>query len=105
MIPAWDTATGRGLGDRVAAWAQTNAEAFGITVVIWNDRVWSPGRAGEGWRPYTHPNGATGNATLRHLDHVHISVSGTAGTYTGAATTPGGGTGTGTGTVHEKDHR
>lgn len=45
-----------------------------MSYVIFDDRVWRSYRASAGWQPYTHPNGST-NPTVRHLDHVHLSVS------------------------------
>ena len=75
MIPDWDTPSGNAEGWRIARWAQANAAALRITYVIFDARIWSTARAGEGWRPYSHPTGAS-NPTLDHLDHVHISVIG-----------------------------
>ena len=79
MIPAWDTAAGRALGWRIAEWARANAGALGVTYVIFDRRIWSTARASEGWRPYTHPSGSN-EPTLAHVDHVHVSVAGDAGT-------------------------
>ena len=63
-----------------------NARRLGVMYVIWNDRIWSAGQAEEGWRPYTHyacPGGASAcSPTLRHLDHIHLSLS-----HAGAAKT------------------
>jgi TP901 family phage tail tape measure protein len=70
MIPGWSSSTGNALGDEIARWFVSNAGAFGTKHVIWDDEI----NNGSGWRPYTHPNGATSNPTLRHLDHVHVSV-------------------------------
>lgn len=56
-----DTAT----GNRVAGWAQANAQPLGLTYVIWNRHIWSVSRADEGWRRYTGP--------VPHTDHVHLS--------------------------------
>ncbi len=72
-------ATQKAYGDQVAAFYQQNAEAFGVTYLIWGKRIWSVARADEGWRPYTHPDGNSG-VTLDHYDHVHVSVKGDAGT-------------------------
>ena len=75
MIPRWNTPSGKAEGWRIARWAQANAAALRITYVIFDARIWSTARAGEGWRHYSHPTGAS-NPTLDHLDHVHISVIG-----------------------------
>lgn len=74
MILDYKSAAGIALGDAMAAFVQANATQFGVTYIIWNARIWSPERAVEGWRPYDHPSGGA-NDTLRHLDHVHVSVS------------------------------
>ena len=42
---------------------------------IWQGRVWSTARAGQGWRPYTgggiyDPSDPTGG----HFDHIHVSL-------------------------------
>jgi endonuclease/exonuclease/phosphatase (EEP) superfamily protein YafD len=75
MIPDWNTPAGKAEGWRIARWAQANAAALNITYVIFDARIWSTAHAEEGWRPYSHPTGAS-NPTLDHLDHVHISVIG-----------------------------
>lgn len=58
------------VGDAVANWARANAGQYGITEVIWNQRIWTTQRAGEGWRMMSD----RGSATANHRDHVHISV-------------------------------
>ncbi|WP_432559475.1 SH3 domain-containing protein [Granulicoccus sp. GXG6511] len=58
------------VGDAVANWARANAGRYGITEVIWNQRIWTTQRAGEGWRMMSD----RGSATANHRDHVHISV-------------------------------
>lgn len=73
MIPRWNTPEGNAFGWQVARWFQGNAERLKVKYLIWDDQIWRPG--GE-WRAYTHPNGPTRNATLRHLDHVHVSFTG-----------------------------
>ena len=73
----------RALGDKVAEWVLQNADAFGVTYVIWYDRIATRSGNGFTWGPYTHPNGSTSNPTLRHLDHVHVSVSGDPNGLTG----------------------
>jgi hypothetical protein len=83
MIPGQarrDTSDGLALGNSMAAYFVDNAETFGVTYVIWHGRIWNSARAAEGWRPYRHPSGS-GNWTLMHMDHVHVSVKGQAGMY------------------------
>jgi len=59
-------------GQQVADWARAHAYELGITEVIFNHRIWTTQRAGEGWRSMSDRGGATAN----HEDHVHISVGG-----------------------------
>jgi hypothetical protein len=63
---------GRDLGWRIASWAVANAGRFDVKYVIFNGRIWSQRR---GWRGYRHPSDPCNcDPTLRHDDHVHISV-------------------------------
>ena len=72
MIPAWSSPGGKARGWEVARWYEANATQFGVTYLIFDDKVWRART--KQWAPYTHPNGATSNPTLRHLDHVHVST-------------------------------
>lgn len=74
MIPAWNTPDGNARGWQLAHWLQANATALNVKYLIYDDKVRRSYRPDAGWTPYTHPNGATSNPTLRHLDHVHLSV-------------------------------
>lgn len=73
MITDWQTAAGAQFGDQVAAYYVDNAEAFGITYVIWRGQIWSAARPA--WRTYGHPDGRI-DPTALHMDHLHISVAG-----------------------------
>jgi hypothetical protein len=42
------------------------ARRLGVMYLIWNHRIWSAYRAGEGWRRYSGSN--------PHTDHMHISM-------------------------------
>jgi hypothetical protein len=81
MIAGWDTPAGNAEGWEIAQWAQDNAKQLGVTYVIFDAKIWSVDRNAEGWRAYTHPTGSS-NPTLDHLDHVHASVRGNAGSDT-----------------------
>lgn len=68
-------------GNQVANLLQQNATALGIDYMIWNERIWSVGRAGEGWRQcgsqascYSGPDD-----TSAHRDHVHVTTYGNVG--------------------------
>lgn len=65
MVPG-DPAT----GDQVAAYLQANADYYRIKYLIWKQRIWSPARPGDGWRPMED----RGSVTANHYDHVHVSV-------------------------------
>lgn len=60
-----------GLGDRIAAFLQANAGALNLYDIIWQQHIWTPVRAGEGWRSMSD----RGSATANHFDHVHVSVN------------------------------
>lgn len=79
MIPKWNTPEGKKLGDAVAAFAVKYHKELGITYIIWDVKIINVSKGETTWRPYTHPNG-NANPTVRHEDHVHISVKGNAGT-------------------------
>lgn len=66
------TWSNRALGWRIANWAVANAWALDVKYVIFNGRIWTRSR---GWHGYRHPSDPCNcNPTLRHDDHVHISV-------------------------------
>lgn len=71
MITPWRDEARVAKGWRVASWLVGNARPLGVRYVIYRDRIWTPER---GWHRYRHPSGDTTNPTLRHLDHVHVSV-------------------------------
>nr|WP_246086986.1 peptidoglycan DD-metalloendopeptidase family protein [Nocardioides humi] len=56
-------------------WMKNNAEALGVEYLIWQGKVWSVARSGEGWRPY-NGGGAhdPDNVTGGHYDHLHVTV-------------------------------
>jgi hypothetical protein len=56
-------------GRHIARFAKRHHRQLNVTYVIWNQRVWSVARAGEGWRPMAD----AGSATANHKDHVHVS--------------------------------
>lgn len=80
MIPNWTSRSGIAEGNEIAGWFQAHASALGVTYIIWRDHIWNAGD--RAWSSYTHPNGPTSDPTLRHLNHVHVSVAGSSGTST-----------------------
>lgn len=59
------------LGDAIAAFVQKHAAALNVYDVIWYQRIWTPVRADEGWRPMED----RGDPTANHYDHVHVAVN------------------------------
>ncbi len=59
------------LGQALADWARAHAGELNLYDVIWQQRIWTPVRASEGWRGMPD----RGSATANHFDHVHISVN------------------------------
>lgn len=59
------------LGQAVASWVQAHAAELDIYDVIWQQRIWTPVRASEGWRYMPD----RGSPTANHDDHVHIAVN------------------------------
>lgn len=58
-------------GRQLVRWLAANHRQLAIDYLIYRDRIWQPE---DGWEPYTHPSGNTSDPTLRHLDHIHVSV-------------------------------
>jgi hypothetical protein len=58
------------LGDSIADYVRSHASEFGVSEVIWAQRIWSVQRSSEGWRPMED----RGSSTANHYDHVHVSV-------------------------------
>lgn len=70
---ALDVPASRTLGDQVATWATDNAAALGIKYVIWQQRIWYPGK---GWEAMAPKAGDTGSGyDPNHLRHVHLSFT------------------------------
>ena len=57
-------------GWQVAEYLRANAGQFGISYLIYSQKIWSVDRSGEGWRYMA----SRGSATADHYDHVHVSV-------------------------------
>ena len=68
---ALDIMCTRSLGDAIASYVRSHASRFGVSEVIWSQRIWSVQRSSEGWRPMED----RGSTTANHYDHVHVSVS------------------------------
>ncbi|HWI44011.1 MAG TPA: mucin-2 protein [Nocardioides sp.] len=60
-----------GLGNAIAEFLRAHAAELNLYDVIWRQHIWTPERAGEGWRSMP----SRGSATANHYDHVHVSVN------------------------------
>lgn len=69
MIPNW-SGGGNATGWQVARYVRANAGRLGVTEVIFDQKIWTTQRSGEGWRSMS----SRGSATANHQDHVHVSV-------------------------------
>ena len=58
------------LGTAIAEFLREHASELHLYDVIWRQHIWTPVRAGEGWRSMP----SRGSATANHYDHVHVSV-------------------------------
>lgn len=54
----------------IAEWARSNAKDLGIVEVIYQQKIWTTQRSGEGWRGMSD----RGSKSANHYDHVHLSV-------------------------------
>jgi hypothetical protein len=59
------------LGQQVANFLRSHAYELGLYDIIWQQRIWTPTRASEGWRWMAN----RGSITANHYDHVHSSVN------------------------------
>ncbi len=68
---ALDIMSSGALGAAIADYVRAHASDFGVSEVIFAQRIWSPLRGSEGWRAMED----RGSSTANHYDHVHVSVS------------------------------
>jgi hypothetical protein len=59
------------LGNAIAAFLQQHAAELNLYDVIWQQHIWTPVRASEGWRYMPD----RGSPTANHMNHVHVSVN------------------------------
>ncbi|MCB0894355.1 MAG: hypothetical protein H6529_17105 [Nocardioides sp.] len=65
--------------NKIRGWAMAQylvamADRLDIATVIFDDRIWTASRSGEGWRDYDPPESSGDPAVLEHRDHVHVDV-------------------------------
>lgn len=68
---ALDIMVSGSLGVDVAAWLKANYATFGITEIIYQQKIWTTQRSSEGWRAMSD----RGSTTENHYDHIHVLVS------------------------------
>lgn len=59
------------LGQQIADFLQAHAQELNLYDIIWQQHIWTPVRASEGWR--LMPD--RGSPTANHMDHVHFAVN------------------------------
>ena len=69
MIPNYQTAEGKALGDRIAAYALANADRFELDHVIWRQVLYMPNGSARMMGNY-------GSDDANHYTHVHIATDG-----------------------------
>jgi len=69
MIPNYQTAQGKALGDRIAAYALANAVRFDLNHVIWRQVIYMPSGSARMMPDY-------GSDDANHYTHVHIATNG-----------------------------
>ena len=60
------------LGTAIAEFLQAHASELNLYDILWRQHIWTPVRAGEGWRSMP----SRGSATANHYDHVHVATNG-----------------------------
>lgn len=60
------------LGTAIAEFLRAHAAELNLYDILWRQRIWTPERAGEGWRSMP----SRGSATADHYDHVHVATNG-----------------------------
>lgn len=90
MITDYKSAEGKAFGWQIAHWLKDNRQALGIQYLIFDAKIWSVERDREGWRSYSPGYTNSINDSSLHLNHVHVTVYGNAGT--GFQTDDGGST-------------
>lgn len=68
MIPSYRS--NNALGWSIANYFRANASTFGVSYIIFDQKIWSVARDREGWRAMSDRGGDTAN----HVDHVHVNT-------------------------------
>lgn len=68
MIPGYNTAEGKAMGDQIASWVAQNRDQLGVDGMIWRQTSFGYGGSWSGGKLM----GDRGNDTQNHMDHLHI---------------------------------
>lgn len=68
MLPNYKS--NNALGWQIAQYYRANAREFGITYIIFDQKIWSVARNSQGWRSMA----SRGSDAANHKDHVHINT-------------------------------
>lgn len=68
MIPNYRN--NKALGWEIATYFRNHASQFGVSYVIFDQKIWSVARNKEGWRTMSNRGGDTAN----HIDHIHVNT-------------------------------
>ena len=69
------TPANRRRGWAVAGYLVAHADRLAVRTVIFDGRIWTARRSGEGWRDYDAPDRSGDPVVLEHRDHVHVDVA------------------------------
>ncbi|MDF1603956.1 hypothetical protein [Nocardioides sp. YIM 152315] len=61
-------------GWAIAQYLVAQADRLGVRTVIFDGRIWTAEKSGDGWRRYDPPERSGDRAILEHRDHVHVDV-------------------------------
>ena len=75
-----DIDNGTSVGQRLADQVVENAKDYGVSYVIWQQKIWLADNPDAGWRVMED----RGSPTQNHMDHVHVSFKADA-TFNGSA--------------------
>ncbi|HIT76830.1 MAG TPA: SH3 domain-containing protein [Candidatus Avipropionibacterium avicola] len=70
MLSNYKSAASNQLGWQIANWAKANAASLGVEYIIFDQKIWSVARSGEGWRTMAD----RGSDNQNHKNHVHITT-------------------------------
>ena len=76
MIDNYQTSSGNAYGWQLAHWLRDHRTELGVSYVIFDAKIWSVARNGEGWRDYRPGYTSHLDDSSMHRNHVHVTVFG-----------------------------